>query len=685
MAPKKSKYIRGNEKPHMNKGLKKAIMKRTRLLNSYRKSKSSSDWEAYRAQRNLVTKLNRRTRVTYFDRAIKCSERNSKTFWNSCKPFLSNKGAVTRDINLSQNGSPVQEDVEIAKLFNVHFNQITNSLNLRDWDPIYESVTITDPTLRSIDKFKSHPSILAIKSNTGPLESFSFREVTSEEVDKLIKSLNCTKKVGGPIPTKILKLSQNVVSPLIKNCINFCLKSCKFPSSLKLAEITPIPKAEESNSTSDYRPISILPLLSKIFEKVIANQLSEYFESKFSKFLCGFRKHYSCQLALINLLKSWQKDLDEGRIVGTVLIVLFKAYDCLPHDLLIAKLAAYGINFASLKLLHDYLSKRFHRVKIGSICSDWRELLSGVPQGSILGPLLFNIFLNDFVMFIKETELCNFADDNSLYASSYSLDELKSILERETSNALHWFLTNSMAANPAKFQIMFLGVGNEENVCLNLNGVTLTSTPYVKLLGVYIDSKLDFKKHVQTLCKSASQKTNALLRIRPYLNTDCAKLLCSAYILSSFNYCPLIWMFGCKSNNGLINKIHKRALRAVYRDFEAPLEVLLEKGKSVSIHVQNLRSLMVEIFKSLNRISPEIMWDMFEPKPTSYNLRSGNTVKLPKAKSSKFGINSLIFRGSITWNSLPSSLKSTESLNTFKREIKLWDGKNCTCYICQKP
>ena len=189
--------------------------------------------------------------------------------------------------------------------------------------------------------------------------------------------------------------------------------------------------------------------------------------------------------------------------------------------------------------------------------------------------------------------------------------------------------------------------------------------------------------HIQSICKSASQKTNALLRIRPYLNTNCAKMLSSVFIMSQFKYCPLIWIFSSKGNNGLVNKIHKRALRAVYQDFESPFEVLLEKGDEVTIHVQNLRTLMFEVFKSLNRLNPEIMWDMFEFKLTPYNLRSGYSLKLPKANSSKFGINSVIFRGCVTWNSLPSAVKSVNSISAFKRIIKTWDGKCCTCFICQ--
>ena len=256
--------------------------------------------------------------------------------WKSCKPFFSSSDLGIREINLNCNGLPILDDAEIAKTFNEHYNKITESLNLHDWNPLYQSA-LEDPILRAIDKFKNHPSIIDIKSNVDSLgEMFKFHEISVEEIYEIVMKLDCSKKVSGPIPTNILKMSSIVVSPILTNCVNYCIRTGNFPSSLKLADITPVPKQSNCHTASDYRPISILPLLSKVFEKVLANQLEDFFETRFSKFLCGFRKRHSCQHALINLLKSWQKSLDEGKIVGTVLMDLSKAYDCLPHDLLVA-------------------------------------------------------------------------------------------------------------------------------------------------------------------------------------------------------------------------------------------------------------------------------------------------------------------------------------------------------------
>ena len=680
-APMKSKVIRGNEKPHMNKHIKKAIMTRTRLWNVYKLSKSSSDLQAYKTQRNLVTKLNRNAKKSYFNTACNSSRTDPKTFWRLCKPFFSDKGSIGNDLILKKDGVVIQDGVELAEAFNVHFNTITESLDLFKWNEGYYPSRHNKVSI-AIDKFKDHPSVIKIHNVFGDKDKFHFEEITLDQVTDMVMALDCTKKTGGIISNKIMKLSSEIICPIIKNLINTCIRSCKFPNKLKQAVVTPIPKKGDSHNPGDYRPISILPAISKLYEKTMAEQLSKFFEKKFSILLCGFRKRHSTQDALARLLNSWQSSLDKKNIVGTVLMDLSKAYDCLPHDLLIAKLAAYGIDFPSLNLLYDYLSNRLQRVRVQSFFSDWLEIIMGIPQGSILGPILFNIFLNDLFWFIEKAGICNFADDNTLFASATNYGETASILQEETRNVLNWFKINSLAANPAKFQVMFLGVANMDEINFSVGDIILVATNSVKLLGVEIDNKLTFKTHVQKMCKTVSQKSKALLRIRSYLSLESAKRLCDVFILQTFNYCPLIWMFGCKTSNTLINKVHKKVLSVVYRNFNTSLEELLCQDKSVKIHVRNLRTLLYVIYKSLNKENATLMWEMFKRKTNRYKLRTSNTLELPPSNNTRFATKSFLFRGSILWNSIPDVMKSVESSIEFKQKLKSWTGENCSCHIC---
>ena len=198
-------------------------------------------------------------------------------------------------------------------------------------------------------------------------------------------------------------------------CVSYALINGKFPITLKNANVTPVHKKDDPTDETNFRPISVLPLLSKVFERVNYNQLGKYMGTFLNKLLCGFRKAQSTQHALFKLLQRWQNELDNSRLVGTILMDLSKVYDCLPHDLIIAKFEAYGLSKSILSLLLDYLTSRKQRVKIRSSYSIWNDIKRGAPQGSILGPLLFNAFINDIFMFIEKTEICNFADDNTIY------------------------------------------------------------------------------------------------------------------------------------------------------------------------------------------------------------------------------------------------------------------------------
>ena len=219
------------------------------------------------------------------------------------------------------------------------------------------------------------------------------------------------KAAGGEITVNVLKKS-NFSFDELTICVNYALINGKFPVTLKNVNVTPVHKKDDPTDKTNFRPISVLPLLSKAFERVIYSQLGKYMDTFLNKLLCGFRKAHSTQHALFKLLQRWQNELDNSGLVGTILMDLSKAYDCLPNDLIIAKFEAYGLSKPSLSLLLDHLTSRKQRVKISSSYSIWNEIKRGVPQGSILGFLLFNAFINDIFMFIEKVEICNFADDN---------------------------------------------------------------------------------------------------------------------------------------------------------------------------------------------------------------------------------------------------------------------------------
>ena len=209
---------------------------------------------------------------------------------------------------------------------------------------------------------------------------------------------------------------------------------------------------------------------------------------------------------------------------------LSKAYDCLPHDLLLAKLQAYGFSKESIRLFLSYLTNRTQRIKIGSTFSHWANILKGIPQGSILGPLLFNIFINDLFFFSAECEICNFADNNSLYSCGMNLDNIFSNLMQDIENVYEWFVYNSVKANPDQFH--FIIPGNRDSHTLQISDITIKSASYVALSGITIDSKLNFKEHVNNIVKKAYDKLYALRRLRKFPTLEKAKILACPMIES---------------------------------------------------------------------------------------------------------------------------------------------------------
>ena len=312
------------------------------------------------------------------------------------------------------------------------------------------------------------------------------------------------------------------------------------------------------------------------------------------------------------MLEYWKSEVDKGKVFRALLTDLSKAFDSLSHELIIAKLNTYGFSLPALKLVQNYLSKRQQRTKINQSYSSWEEILFGVRQGSILGPILFNIFLSDLFLVVKDVNFASYAEDNTIYQSANNVEDVINDMQLSAEKLFRWFSDNQMKGNTDKCHLIMSRNNNPE---IQVGDSLIKASDYEKFLGLKIDYKLNFDNHVNSLCKKANNKLRALARATPYMNIEKKKLLMNSFFNAQDNYCPLLWMLHSRCNNNKIKHLHERCLRLTYCDKTSSYEELLEKDGSVSIHHRNIQSLATEMYKVKNAIAPMITANVFCPNP----------------------------------------------------------------------
>ena len=328
----------------------------------------------------------------------------------------------------------------------------------------------------------------------------------------------------------------------------------------------------------NYRPVSVLLNVSKVSERIIYSQIDAFMRDKLSNLLTGFRKNHETQHCLMYMLQNWKNMLDKGGCLCTMFMDLSKAFDTIHHDLMIAKLGAYGFSQDVLQYMRSYLTNRQQRVPVNNYFSTWENIIAGVPQCSILEPLLFNIYINNLSLFVSNSYLSNHADDNTLYAFGYNLEETKNTLRFDFNLVSKWFEENYMVLNADKCHFMCLGkdTGNETFIFNNFifnnsnedqsfifNNFIFNNSNEEKIPRITTDNKLTFKDHIKILCRKAKQKMGALSRLLNHLSDSQKRLTFNSLIKSQFNYYPLISIFCSRTSNNMINKIHERALRSI--------------------------------------------------------------------------------------------------------------------------
>ena len=327
-------------------------------------------------------------------------------------------------------------------------------------------------------------------------------------------------------------------------------------------------------------------------------------------------------------------------LCAAILTDFSKAFDCICHNLLIAKLNAYGVDRNALKLVYDYLSDRS-----------------------------------------QKSDFANYADDTTPYECGPTLNEVMNNLEITTEKMLEWFSFNNLKANTSTCH---LSLSPYQPLPVNIKGSIIESSNCEKLLGIYIDSNFSFEYHINRICRKTSQKLHALSRISKFISENKKRMLFKYFIISQFNYCPIVWMCHGRGLNSKINNIHERGLRVVYHDKISSFKTLLKRDKSASIHMKNLQYLATELFKVKYSLSPEIMKKIFVfQEIETYNLRSGNHLARKNIRTTQFGIESVSILGAKLWKMLPGEIKNSSSLTVFKNKIRNWIPEKCPCKLCQ--
>ena len=686
-APKKSKIVRGNDAPFMTKQLRSEIRHRSRLSNKAKTEKTQMARLAFRKQRNKCTKLLRQSKKAYFE---KITESGGKRFWEVIKSFVTDKGAHrNEEYILEEGGELIKDPNKISETFISYFTNIVEHAtgNPPENIPLSETSDIIDDIL---GYYESHASVLSIKEKSTNL-SFKLPLATEEEIYDIIKSIDIKKATGvDNIPPKVVKIAANAIKKPLTEIINIYINKNTFPDLMKIGRITPIYKHPKNGSRLDkqyYRPVSVLTIFSKVFERFVLNSMLEYINSILSDHISAYRKGYSCQNVLLKLTEEWRQYLDKNEIVGAVLMDLSKAFDCLPHELLLAKLSAYGFERDTLNFFYSYLKGRKQTVNIKGESSMFLDILAGVPQGSILGPILFNIFLNDIIDIFKETSIYNFADDNTLSCHAKNIECLINKLETDSEKAIKWFTENRMIANPDKFKAIIIRKNGQDTTGhkLKINNGEIQSSEEVTLLGVVIDNKLSLVPHISNMCRKAATILNSLKRQNSYLvGIKTRTMVINTYVLSQFNYCPLIWHFCGKGATHKIEQINERALRFVHNDYTSDYRDILEKSNTTTLYLKRVRIIAQEVYKSLNNESPKYTQELVRSRHSNYPTRQQTLdIYVPRVNQVKFGYRSYTYEAPVLWNSLPNEIRKAENFSLFKKLIKSWNGSTCRCNYCK--
>ena len=521
---------------------------------------------------------------------------------------------------------------------------------------------------------------------------FTFSSVQPAELIKEMESLNANKASGHDgLPPRLLKMISKEIAPSLCTIFNTSIETAAWRETWKRGTWTPVFKKDDRHDTSNYRPITVLPVVGKIYEKLLSKQITNFMDPILSDNLTAYRKSHSCETTLIRLVEEWKMELDCGKPVGMLSTDMSKAFDSLCSPLLIKKLESYRFSDKALDLVRSYFHNRQNRVKLVSVLSQWRVLKRGCPQGSCFGPLLWNIYQNDLNYYFTDRNISMYADDHQAYVSGITLQNVQNQLQEVGDEITVWYDQNLLQGNFKKYQTITFGSDikyPDKAINIKIGLEDIEQKDEMKLLGVLIDSDLNFSKHIAQVCRKASQQIGVLSRLKNLVPVPAKLTLFKSAILPHLTYCQKVWHFARASDKRKLERIQERALRVIYLDKTSSYEDLLKRANLDTLNERRLKDILFLMYKVKHQMAPgyfETIVKRNDLKP--YSLRNSDFI-LPRYNTVKYGRHSIRYLGPLLWSKLSSSERNAPTLKDFKRmincrDISALDNSSCaSCYLC---